>query len=484
MKKSAREEPLRLPVKIDTTTNGEFWPRPLPPQLQRLKRSAMKAAGENARLLGVSRRDYLRTTCGAATVFLALNQLGCVGGRYNVSPESDRDQAAADAALRGGEFIFDVQTHEVTTDRAWLEIDRPNVGDFLKQVPQARCGGPSWVDCFTEDVLIREVFLDSDTQYGVLSALWGEPHPTPIDLAAHTRERVAKLEGNHRLQIHGIVQPNSAQSPEEVRERMQALRDEWQISAWKLYPVWGPDGRGYRLDGGLGMRTLQQGLDLGVPLFAVHKGLPLPGMDPTYTRPDDVGPAARAFPNATFLIYHSGFEDGHTEGPYDPNADRGVDVLIRSLEENGITGDGNVYAELGSTWHSVMRNPDEAAHTIGKLLKHLGEDRILWGTDCVWYGSPQDQIQAFRAFEISPEFQERYGYPALTAERKRKIFGLNAARVYGVNLDELRKAQRTDNVSRARAEYANAPSPTFQTYGPRTRREMLSLLRRSGGRPD
>jgi hypothetical protein len=120
---------------------------------------------------------------------------------------------------------------------------------------------------------------------------------------------------------------------------------------------------------------------------------------------------------------------------------------------------------------------------IGKLLKHLGEDRILWGTDAIWFGSPQDQIQAFRAFEISPEFQERYGYPALTPERKAKIFGLNAARVYKLDLDELRGAQRSDAVTRIRDEYANTPSPSHQTYGPRTRRDMLRLLSFTSGRP-
>ena len=41
----------------------------------------------------------------------------------------------------------------------------------------------------------------------------------------------------------------------------------------------------------------------------------------------------------------------------------------------------------------------------------MGEDRVLWGTDAIWYGSPQPQIMAFRAFEISPEFQEQFGYP-------------------------------------------------------------------------
>jgi hypothetical protein len=131
-----------------------------------------------------------------------------------------------------------------------------------------------------------------------------------------------------------------------------------------------------------------------------------------------------------------------------------------------------------------MKRPDEAAHVLGKLLKHLGEDRILWGTDAIWFGSPQDQIQAFRAFEITPEYQERYGYPALTAERKAKIFGLNAARVYGVRVDELRRAHRGDAISRVREEYANAPSPTFRTYGPRTRRDMLRLLKLTAGVPD
>ena len=59
-----------------------------------------------------------------------------------------------------------------------------------------------------------------------------------------------------------------------------------------------------------------------------------------------------------------------------------------------------------------MGNPDEAAHVLGKLLVAFGPERILWGTDSIWYGSPQDQIAAFRTFEITPAFQEQFGYPA------------------------------------------------------------------------
>ena len=46
----------------------------------------------------------------------------------------------------------------------------------------------------------------------------------------------------------------------------------------------------------------------------------------------------------------------------------------------------------------------EAMHYWGKLLKHIGEDRIVWGTDCLWFGSPQPAIEAFRCMEISQEF--------------------------------------------------------------------------------
>ena len=107
------------------------------------------------------------------------------------------------------------------------------------------------------------------------------------------------------------------------------------------------------------------------------------------------------------------------------------EAMLEALRD-GIGPGGNVYAELGSTWFNLSRDLDSAGHVLGKLLTHLGAERILWGTDSIWYGSPQGQIDAFRAFEITPEAQERYGYPALTPEMKDLILGGNAARLYGV----------------------------------------------------
>ena len=82
----------------------------------------------------------------------------------------------------------------------------------------------------------------------------------------------------------------------------------------------------------------------------------------------------------------------------------GVDVLIKSVQDNGVQPNTNVYAELGSTWRNIMSDPTQAAHLLGKLLKYCGEDNVLWGTDCIWTGSPQPQIAAFRAFKIDPQF--------------------------------------------------------------------------------
>jgi hypothetical protein len=134
-----------------------------------------------------------------------------------------------------------------------------------------------------------------------------------------------------------------------------------------------------------------------------------------------------------FVAYHSGFEAGVAEVPYTQQTrNAGTNRLLWSMEREGVGPNQNVYAEIGSSWWFVMRYPDQAAHFLGKLLRYVGEDNVLWGTDCLFYGSPQPMIQAMRAFQISEEFQERYGYPELTKEIKSKILGLNGAKLYGV----------------------------------------------------
>ena len=470
----------RLPVRFDGTSNGEYMPL-APTAGQRLaNRLAHEAASDHARRLGVGRRTFLTGLSGAATVLAACNRANPgAGGGYVLNREAGLDPAAAAATLDGDEFIFDVQLHCVDPNAPWRtgaagEQWRAALGQAFAQA--AKCSAGEY-DCYSAETLVREVFLDSDTDAGVVSALFGpdDGNPTPIAYAARARELVTSIGGGARqCLIHGGVLPNL---PGEIEA--MAWKAGHKVSAWKLYPQWGPDGAGYTLDGELAARVFDEARRLGVTTFAVHKGVSLFGMDPAQSSPSDMGVAARANPDLTFLVYHSGFQPGVTEGAYDP-AGRGVDRLIRAHRDAGLPRNGgNLYAELGACWRYFMGRPDEAAHVIGKLLATFGEERILWGTDCIWFGSPQDQIQAFRAFTISEEYQQRFGYPPLTAEAKRRIFGLNAARVYGLDVPALR-ASRLDET---RGQYRQAANPSFATYGPASRREFLALHRQENGRP-
>jgi hypothetical protein len=76
--------------------------------------------------------------------------------------------------------------------------------------------------------------------------------------------------------------------------------------------------------------------------------------------------------------------------------------------------------------------------------------------------------------------RERYGYPDLTPELRARVFGLNATRPYGISADQSRKLTACDRIARARQAYAENPEPSFLSYGPRTRREFLDLIRLRG----
>jgi Amidohydrolase len=109
----------------------------------------------------------------------------------------------------------------------------------------------------------------------------------------------------------------------------------------------------------------------------------------------------------------------------------------------------NVYAELGTIFaSSVVTFPTVCAHLMGILFKYLGAERIVWGTDSMWYGSPQWQIEAFWRLQIPEAFRDRYGYPEITPEMKRKVLGLNSARLYGMSPDLIRYTKVPDDYHR------------------------------------
>ena len=472
----------RLPIKLDTSTNGEFAPIPLAPVHHRARTLAFDAANVHARRLGLARRAFLVSACGAASTLLAMNAAYAAGGRrggyYDLSSEAALDMQLARSALDRQEFIFDVQGHFVNPTGAWTRALPPGAQPLknfseLKGCSAASAPGLGYLQCLGSDAFIKDIFLDSDTDLVVLSFVPStrKGEPLTIEEAAATVGIVERMEGTHRLLLHGRVNPNQSGD----LAGMDELAARYPIAAWKTYTQWGPDGKGFFLDDDIGLALIEKARKLGIRNIAIHKGLSFGPESYAHSTCVDVGRVAKRYPDVNFLIYHSGFVTGKAEGPYDPRRTDGIDALVTSLRENNVKPGSNVYAELGSTWRFLMRDPDAAAHALGKLFKHVGEDNVLWGTDSIWYGSPQDQIQAFRTFQISDELAAKHGYARITPALRAKVFGRNALAVYKIPADVLKKHLAADKVTGDRVAYREFADPAFVTYGPKTRRQFLTL---------
>jgi len=456
----------RLAVKLDATSNAEYEPIPLEPHNARANELAQQTVSRSAKRLRMPRRDFLVTAAGAAASLLAMNRANADDARragyFDVPADAPEDIQLAEASLGKREFIFDVQGHYVPPRVAASRKQECSQFDYVSR---------DYMRCLGADDFVKDVFLDADTDMMVLSFVPSrrDAEPLTIEEADATRRIVDELEGTHRLLIHGRVNPNQAGD----LEGMDELAETYGVSAWKTYTQWGPDGQGFYLTDDTGLAFIEKARELGVKNICIHKGIPFGRQSYEHSLCTDIGPAAKQFPDVNFLIYHSGWIPGEAEGPYDPDRGEGLDELIRSVEAAGLGKGSNVYAELGSTWRGLMRDVDSAAHGIGKLVKHLGEDNVLWGTDSIWYGSPQDQIQAFRSFQIAKAVREEHGYPEITDTVRAKIFGLNALRPYGIDVDEAVMRASNDKVQAERDNYVDRRDPHHLSFGPKNRREFL-----------
>jgi predicted TIM-barrel fold metal-dependent hydrolase len=357
--------------------------------------------------------------------------------------------------------VIDVQTHLVDPAR-WVGAGAAALEGFLRKADPERWAGPVDPRLIDGAAWAALVFGASETAIALLTSTPGPAAANVLtnDQIAAARDVVDRYADTGRVLTHTIVHPNLG--PAEL-DAMADWRAQLRPAGWKCYTLYGPPttasptGGWFLDDDEIGLPFLERVDALGPRVVAAHKGLggPVPDQSLDAASPRDIGPAAVAFPDVRFVVYHSGYErdpDGE-EGPYDrAQATRGVDRLLRSVEQAGIGPGGNVYAELGSTWFLMLRRPVEAAHVLGKLLAALGPERLVWGTDSTWYGSPQPLIDAFRAFEIPERMQNAYGYPALTRETKERILGTNAQLLYDI-ADATRDAA---DGGRERAWVANA----------------------------
>jgi uncharacterized protein len=418
----------------------------------------------------MDRRGFLRTACGLAAAFVAMNDV--YGPLFSVdrAEAAQPDAAAARAGGLAKQFVFDDQLHFVRDDYKW-----DGIADLAKYA--AAHWNPSMkndpvglgVDRYKFDNFLKEIYFDSDTRVGLLS---GAPFDNPDnwfltnDQIRQAAETVNTIAGRQRLLFHSLFTPKQPGWLDEVDRCIASVRP----TSWKGYTIGDPlspktTKYPWRLDDADLMGPFYDRITkAGITTVCIHKGLmpkdyetSIPGGAWRYANVDDVGRAAKQWPQIDFVIYHSALraflEDpqGELDKFEKTGAIEWVSDLAQIPEKFGVS---NVYCDIGTSFAiSAVTNPRFCAAMMGTLIKGLGHEHVFWGTDSVWYGSPQWQIEAFRRLDIPEDMQKRFGFAPLGPADgivKNDILGYNAARHY--RLDLAADLDR-DGIGRIKAAY-------------------------------
>ena len=468
------------PIPTQIVSNEEFIPWPRSRQQTLVEQALRETAAHASKRLGMSRREFLKTSGGMAAALVAMNSV--FGALFDVL-QTEIFEPAAFAERQGDPFfIFDVQTHYVSAGYDPTDAEGRRRGAVTKDAlvalrRRARETGLNpklTADRGTLDDLswrnfVKEVFLDSETSIGLISTPPG-PYPqeavVPPKEMAHIRDEVNRLAGSQRMLAHGLATPQLG--PADL-DFMAMQVEQLRIDAWKCYTGSCPKGfdHGWWMDDEkIAYPMLEQARKLNVKRLCVHKGLPL-GPVPEYNHPKDLIKAAQDFPDIDFLVYHSGMK---TAASIDETFEKTAEIPWTTefcRMKQARPGLKNLYMEIGSTFAQLATtHPLACAHFFGQILAAFDADHVLWGTDSIWYGTPQWQIEAFRRFQIPEPLVEKHGYQALTREVKAKIFGLNAARLFHVDVAAVRNALPKDAVGRLRMSYQEeGPEPSHRLYG-------------------
>lgn len=461
-----------LPFPLSDVSNGEWCPRPPSARQRAAARLLRDEADRRARRLGLTRREFLRTAAGTATAFWVLNTVAGLPSEgaaapLPVRPDQCDDPEAAQALFDADFFVMDLQLHHVDLEA----YGEDTALGCLRFLPGTATCTEEGLALLSQANLVKEVFVDSETAVGVISGV-PEGYPLPVETMAATRDLVNQLAGSERALSQAMCDPRAPKGAQTAVDSLEHQVRELGARALKCYTG---NGNWWLDDETVGLPMLEEARRLGLRTISVHKGFPQllgPGAS-EYVQSRDLPGALAAFEDLRFVAYHSGYFPGAGNEEF-----LGV---VRALPKRARK---RVYAELGSAFAvAFLESPEAAAHLVGSLLKVLGSRNVVWGTDSIWWGSPQWQIDAFKALVIPASMQEQFGYPALTEKRKARILGKNAAKLYGVDPKERRCAVAQDALARIQAEQGGArASRSHRVYGPRTPEAYERLLAHAGGR--
>lgn len=474
------------PIPTQIVSNGEYLPPPQSEIQKRVEQRIFELSDENAKRLGLSRRQFMRTSCGMAAAFLAMKEI--YGGNvFQVDEAEAREPelTLARAQSLSGQFIFDVQTHFVRDDFEHKEL-----------LGLAQFASENWNPKLKEEGLslarykfqnyVKEVYYDSDTSLALLS---GAPFDDPTwwllsnEQIVRTREMINDFSGSRRMLAHTVITPKQPGWMDEVDKAIAVYKPD----SWKSYTIGdplSPSKYPWRLDDEQVMYPFyEKSVKAGINTICIHKGLLPPDYEKSfagvweYATTWDIAKAAKDWPQMNFVVYHSALRP-FLELPDQSWAEfetsgriKWASDLAEIPDKYGVT---NVYAELGTSFaNSAVAHPKFSAALVGTLVKGMGVDHVLWGTDSVWYGSPQWQIEALRRLEVPEDMQKKYGLPALggaNSATKQLIFGGNAARLYRLRLKAADNAPMPayseDRLAALKSQYElAAKDPTNLRYG-------------------
>ncbi len=481
------------PMPTQAVSNEEFIPRPQTARQKQLEFLIGEMAQQRAKKLNMDRRSFMASSMGLATCFAASNRV--YGKVFDVSDAETFEIAAIDEKYPKGEyFIIDVQAHftnGIALNFRNSETAR-NMGFQLKD-DVASYGFRNFV---------KEMFFDSETSMVVISGVptrenqrapdgrvleGAERNPPfailPSWLMGEKKREINDMAGSQRALCQGNLAPNHYWDKANNRidkaatiEQMERELEKYRIDSWKWYCHTDPGrtGNGFQCDDDNAMWFYEESRKRGMKLISVHKGYSYQSRQLGHlANPRDMEKAALQNPDFNFVVYHSAIKHGPNEPNYlDSNK---FDPTTGDFEWHSILMDikkrnpkiNNIYPEVGSFFNAlVVADPVLCMHGMGKNIKHYGADHVVWGTDCLWWGSPQWAIEAFKRFDISDEFCEKFGYSKISREDKAKILGLNAAKLYNVDVKAKRNAIPGDGLEKAKMAYlANGGQRQNAAYG-------------------
>ena len=460
------------PVPTQVVSNGEYNPLPQTEKQAKVEALIKEMADVQAKRHNIDRRRFLQTSAGMATAFLAMNKV--FGPIWDVSDAEAADMEMSEYRRKqlSSQFIFDDQTHFIRDDfkqEGLLGLTKWAVG--AKVNPHIN-DAPMTLARYKMDNYLKEIFLDSDTKVSLLS---GAPFDDPSwwllsnDAIQNACRAVNKMAGGTRMLGHTVITPKYPDWMDEVDRGIETLHP----CSWKSYTIgdpFGPSKYAWRLDDEKLMYPFyEKAIKSGINTICIHKGLMPRDYEKAFAGTwenatvRDLGKAAKDWPGMNFVIYHSALRPWLADQP-DKDLQNFLDTgyvewatdLARIPEKFGVN---NVYAEIGSTFASTaVTNPRFCAAFIGQLVNLMGPERVVWGTDSVWYGSPQWQIEAMRRLEIPDDIMKKQGWKIKlggpNSEVKQKIFGLNSAQLYNLDLKLAQgPAFTADKLAAIKAEY-------------------------------